>query len=192
MYDVNDFSKVISGDVGLTLTAGPGRYTIPWGQTLIGDSSAFEHAVLAIGDNVLIEARPPKARIRSVFRDDAIVWFRLPMSDEQRDFCATQTWLDMQSYDVKYAWSAFLYMGALRFGLRTEALKKHVAESKAKICSQLVDDYITKSGFHLLDGVDPGNVSPGDLQYRLSYDRSVTAFRTDGRPVTERLVRGHE
>lgn len=188
-YDVEDFSKVIAGDIGLGLTHGPGRYTIPWGLTFIGDSSPFEHSALGVGDNVLVEAMPPRARVRSVQPDDTMLWFRLPMTDEQRDYCATQPYLDLQQGDIKYAWSAFLYMGFLRLGWRTEGLKNRVAKSRARICSQMTDKYVTDSGFHLIDGTDPGSVSPGDIGYRVSYDKSITCFRVDGKPTQSRLVR---
>ncbi len=189
VYDVNDFTKVIAGDVGFALTHGPGRYTIPWMQAFMGDGSVWEHVALGIGDNVLIEAMPPMARIRSVFAEDDMLWFRLPLTDNQRTYIAAHTWEDFHGHVIKYGWSAYLNIALLKWGIRPEWLKNRVENGRRKMCSQLADKYISDAGFELLDGVLPGEVTPGDLNFRLANDRTIVPFRVNGDPTWKRPTR---
>lgn len=189
-FDVHDYSKVIAGDVGFTLTHGPGRYTIPWMQALMGDGSVWEHVALGIGDNVLMEAMPPRARIRSVQAEDDMLWFRLPLDEIQRNYISTQPWVDFKQGAIKYGWSAYLNIALLKWGIRPDFVKDHVANSRRRMCSQLADDYLTQAGFSVLADVLPGEVTPGDLAFRLGNDNTIRSFRLDGAPTWTRPKRG--
>ena len=186
-YPTSNFNIVIPGDVGFGLTHGPGRYTIPFGQALVGDGSVWEHVAMGVGSNSMVEAMPPKARIRTVPKD--MLWFRLPLSDAQRDYCATQPWLDLQQGDVKYGWLAFLNIALVKWGIRPEWLKNEVENGRRRICSQLVDKYLTDAGVDVLEGVLPGEVTPGDLSFRFGYDIRAIPFRLDGQTTFTRPTR---
>ena len=194
-YEVTDFTKVIAGDIGFTLTHGPGRYTIPLGQLFIGDQSAWEHVKLGLNGNIdapigmFGEARPPKARIAAVQQDEDTLWYRLPLTDEQRARIDAEARRDMRAGDIKYAWLAFLNMGLLKLGVRPEFIKNQVESGKAKICSQYVDHYLTNAGMDVLQGVFPGEVSPGDLSFRFANDPSIKPFRIDGKDPWTRPTR---
>lgn len=189
-YDTEDFSKVIAGDVGFALTHGPGRWTIPWMQAFMGDGSVWEHVALGIGDDILIEAMPPKARIRPVLYYDDMLWFRLPLTSVQRDYIATEPWNDFQDHVIRYGWGAYLNIALLKWHIRPSWVKNSVENGKRKMCSQLADKYLTDAGFHLLDGVLPGEVTPGDLNFRLANDRNIVPFRLNGDPTWKRPGRG--
>ncbi len=188
-YNVQDLTRTIPGDVGFTLTHGAGRYTIPWGQAFIGDGSVWEHTFLCLGNGAAIEARPPRARIFQTQLDDDVLYYRLPLTTEQRLFLSTQPWLDFHDHEIRYSWLAYLNMGLLRMGVRPEFIKRNVESSPRKICSQLVDKYLTDSGMDVLEGVFPGEVSPGDLAFRFANDPACQPFRLDGAPTWHRPVR---
>lgn len=185
-YDVNDFSRTIPGDVFFVRTHLPGAATIKFGQMWINDDCRWHHTGISVGANsngsdCLFEARPPEARIVPIDSSVDSVWYRLPLTDNQRDQIREMSYADLALEEIKYGWSNYAYLGLLRMGINLEWLKTRIANSSRRICSQLVDDLLTRVNYHVLDGVSPGQVSPGDLQYRFSNDRSITPFRLDGR-----------
>lgn len=172
---------LLPGDVGFSTIAMPGKITVTAGQMLMGDSNRYEHVKIALTNQEFAEARPPKARIVKFNQQDHgdTLWFRLNLSDEQRALIDDNVRNDFKQGDIKYAWSAYLNIALLKWGIRPEWLKVRTETSRRKICSQFVDRHLTLAGVDVLEGVTPGEVTPGDLQARFSLDPSVIPFRVD-------------
>ncbi len=177
-YDVDDFSTLLPGDIIFTGMGEPAKTVVKFGQTLLNDDCRFEHVALALGDGIAVEARPPKARVFDIDPTHSSLYFRLPLTDEQRDLI----WINASVVEVKYSWLAFPHLGLIRLGLTSDWMTRTLMGSRRRICSQLVDERLTKSGFQVFnDGRTYGDVTPGDLYYRFSLDPMCVSFRLDGK-----------
>lgn len=174
---------ILPGDVGFDKIHGLGHLTVGPGQLLMGDASRFEHVRLALTNQEFAEAKPPRAEINRFdqSKHGDTVWFRLPLTSPQRALIDVMVRRDFELDTIRYAWTAYANIALLKWGFRPEWLKKHVEFGKRRICSQLADDYLTLVGYDVLEGVLPGEVTPGDMFHRFALDPLCLPFRVDGK-----------
>lgn len=181
-YDVNDYTKTLPGDVVFTKVGMPGVITIKIGQSFVGDDDRYHHTAIAIGEDMLMEARPPQARIVGIDPNHSSIWYRLPLTDEQRDDIHHSSRAFFKIGVIKYHWMVYPWIGMLHLGMSPQRFRQALLKSDRRICSQMVDEQLTDVGYHLFnDNRSYLDVTPGDIRYRLSSDPSVTPFRLDGK-----------
>jgi len=153
------------GDIGLTTISGAGGGLIRLGQWLNGDGFGDrEHAFVVTEYRQglptipwIVEAMPGGAQHVKNWHTDC-VYLRCP--DEHRNAVAAAA---LRYVGVPYS---FLDYGALalhRFHIPTPHLKRFISDGGHQICSQLADQAAADGGWHLLQDVWPGDVTPGDL-----------------------------
>lgn len=153
------------GDFGLVKMNGDAGRLIRFGQWLNGEGFAdYEHAVIYVGGDQIVEAEPRGAKLSPVTRYKDILWSTgwVDLSLLQRTQIA-HTALGLVGTPYSFADYAAIAAHRLHipgFGL----LKSFVASSKHLICSQLVDYCYRSSGVDLFkDGRWPGYVTPASL-----------------------------
>ena len=153
------------GDFGLVKMNGDAGRLIRFGQWLNGDGFAdYEHAVVYVGNDRIIEAEPGGAKLSHVTRYKDILWSTgwVDLTDAQRRVIAlTARALEGTPYStVDYFAIAAKRLHIPGFGL----LKRYVASSKHMICSQLVDYCYQAAGVELFPNHRwNGYVTPADL-----------------------------
>lgn len=179
IFDPGDFSQVIPGDVIFTNMSQPARVIVKTGQMILNDDCRYEHVAICVSHETGLEARPPAARFFKIEQAHPSLYFRLPLSDDQRSLIQEQSWA---ADFPRYSWLTYPHLASIRLGLTNEGLSSKLMTSERRICSQLVDERLTKIGYHVFDdGRVYGDVTPGDLYYRFSLDSGITAFRLDGK-----------
>lgn len=129
--------------------------------------SHYNHAVLFLGNGMLIEARPAGAGIRpwtdydgeDVLLSTGVA--ALELSTAQRAAAAQAA---ARLVGTPYSWTTIVSIGLLQYGIRPAALRRHVTNDPDLICSTLVDKIRLQVGSHLFDdGRVAQDVTPGDL-----------------------------
>lgn len=165
--------ELLPGDVGLSTIGGRVGALVTVGQAVIGDGCRYTHARIVVGafasgSVTYLEAMPGGARVVSTVATDG-VWYRLPLDDMQR--------LHVRSHGgelvgTPYGFSDYLALALHHLAPRariTAGVRRYVQHSGRMICSQLVDEVLTRAGYHLFDdGRLPQDVTPGDLFYALT------------------------
>ncbi|MEU7229466.1 hypothetical protein [Streptomyces chrestomyceticus] len=156
------------GDIGLTRINGDVGRLIRIGQWLNGNGFGdYQHAFLVLPGEMLIEAEPGGATIRSLSAYDGVdVLYVCPegLTDARRDaICAV-----CRGYEgVPYSFLDYLAIAVHRLRLPFPGLRRYVAATGHMICSQLVDQSYQNAGVRLFDdGRWSGYVTPMAL-YRL-------------------------
>jgi hypothetical protein len=181
-YDVEDFSSPLPGDVFFTVMGQPAKAGVKIGQMLIGDDSRMQHTGIAIKNNQLMEVRPPAARIVDINPSKDSYWFRLPLSDYQRDTIDYIARSQLERGLVKYSWACYPNLAVQHWGWEIRNLDEYIQKTSRRICSQSVDELLTVSGYQVFhDGRKFGDVSTGDLHWRLAMTNDVKVFRIDGK-----------
>ncbi|MFD9205942.1 hypothetical protein ACFVZM_06640 [Streptomyces sioyaensis] len=161
----------LPGDFALTKIRGIAGAAISAGQFLIGDGAPVQHAMVYVGDGLIVQAMPGGAEcIRLEDASPVVAWStgKFEMTDWQRDgivFAARAL------VGTPYSFLDFGSLALERFHIRSQWVRDYVQSTGHMICSQLVDEAYRRAGVSLFaDGRTPGDVTPGDL-YRLIEDR---------------------
>lgn len=171
-------SNLLPGDLMFTTITGAAGLFVRAGQLFLGDSfrvhekhggrsRAPSHVGILVAPDIVLEAMPSGSRVRLI-NPDRETYFRLPISqivrsDISDSFCAY--------LDLPYGWLTYLWLGLHRMHIRPRWLENAVADNQEPICSQLVDDILHDTGYHLFtDGRLPRDVSPGDLWYAATFN----------------------
>ena len=153
------------GDFGLVKMNGEAGRLIRIGQWLNGDKFAdYEHAVIYVGGDQIVEAEPGGAKLSPVSRYENILWSTgwVDVTDAQRRDIA-HTALGLVGTPYSFADYAAIAAHTLHVP-GNSLLKRYVASSKHMICSQLVDYCYRVNDAELFhDGRWPGYVTPGCL-----------------------------
>lgn len=155
------------GMIGLVPMAGSGGRLIRLGQWANGDGfSDFEHALVALPGNMIIEAEPGGARIvplryTTVHWCEGIYGLLAGVDPAVIDVKARQL------KGVPYSWLDYGALTAHRLHVPAPGLREFVASSGHLICSQLADELYLRLGAHIFqDGRWPGYCTPGSLYER--------------------------
>lgn len=165
------------GDFAVVATGGREAALIRWGT-----DSPVNHAVLYVGDGMLIEAQPGGARLVPVSHyGKRLIWSTgviIPNEAQRAAIAKAGRALE----HTPYGWPdiAAIALAQRRLGAFVDSRTwwvRRLARTDRLICSQLVDLAYLRGGVHLFaDGRLPGLVSPGDL-YRLIRDGRVAAVK---------------
>lgn len=165
--------ELLPGDVGLSTIGGRTGALVTVGQAVIGDACRYTHACIVVetfanGSVTYLEAMPSGARVVSTAAPGG-AWYRLPLDDRQRQFIRYH---GGSLAGTPYGFSDYLALALHHLAPRarvTARVRAYVKGSGRMICSQLVDEALTRAGYHLFDdGRLPQDVTPGDLYYALA------------------------
>lgn len=149
------------GDFGLVAISGNVGRLIRFGQWLNGNGwGDYQHAVLVLDNNELIEAEPGGARIRPVSEYDGtnVIWSDWPLTDAER---AAIVAAGRSLEGVPYSFLDYLALAAHRLHIWLPGLRKFIAAGGHDICSQLVAlGYQLGGKAMFADGRWPGYVTP--------------------------------
>lgn len=152
------------GDFGLTKIRGLAGEFVAFGQWFVGDFAPVQHALVYVGNGLVVQAMPSGAELIPLEDASPVVkWSTglVPLTDFQRARIA---------YEAKclvgtpYSFLDYLSITLERLGMHTKLIRDRVASSGHLICSQLVVEAYARAGVHLF-GPDtfPGDYTPGDL-----------------------------
>lgn len=171
-------TQLFPGDVGFSKITGLTGLFVRFGQFIVGDDSPFTHVFVVTNTNpgLVLEAMPNGMRTR-VFTgaEVGVAYARLPLSDEQRRMVPL---VSKQFENVKYGFSAYLYLFLNRFGGAPARLKRYIETNGRMICSQTADEFLRRLNYHVFnDGRMPHDVTPGDLFNELALQGRI--FRAE-------------
>lgn len=158
------------GDFGLTQINGDAGALVKFGQWLNGDGfHVWQHAFVFVGDGMIIEAAPGGAVLVRLdkYAKDTVAWSTgaIVLNKTERQDIVSAAWGYL---GTPYSWATYLSLATTRLGIRPRWLRRMVSDTDAMICSQYVDQCYQDAGVRLyLDGRIPGDVTPGDLAYRI-------------------------
>lgn len=165
----------LPGDFALTKITGFTGRAIAAGQALIGDASPVQHALIYVGNGMIIQAMPGGAELIPLEdASDPVLWSShlFPLTDAQRDAMVVEA---VALVGTPYSYMDYASLGLAHFSVRPAWVTKFIADSGHLICSQLVDEVYARAGIQLFDdGRLPGDVTPGDL-YKLLRPQRVTS-----------------
>lgn len=152
------------GTFGLTTVHGPTGAFIRAGQFLMGDGSKWGHAFINLGGDEILEAVSTGARITTrdtlAGREVAYSWPIVLTDDERARIVA----IARTKVGAPYSFVAFAHLALTALGIRWGWLQRRLAASRARYCSQLVDDVYALAGVVLFDdGRAPFDVKPSAL-----------------------------
>jgi hypothetical protein len=127
------------GDFGLVAISGETGRLIRFGQWLNGNGwGDYQHAVLVLDNDELIEAEPGGARIRPVSEYDGtnVVWSDWPLTDAER---AAIVAAGRSLEGTPYSFLDYAMLAAHRLHIPVPGLRRYIASTGHKICSALVD-----------------------------------------------------
>lgn len=125
--------------------------------------SRYNHAVVCVSDNHLVEAQPSGAVLNNLHTYDGNVewWETQPVSDGVAQAIANRA---IDQLGKPYGWLDLIALGLNNLGFHNKRVLRRLARTDRLICSQLVDYANLLAGVQLYaDGRSPGAVSPGDL-----------------------------
>lgn len=165
---INSVSDLQVGDIGFSTIAGGVGGMISVGQALLQDACWFSHTWIvaqawagpASPTVRIVEAMPGGATVEYLRGLDrcgpGYGYVRLPLTPEQRD--------GVTMYATEAIGTPYSFLDYLALATHGRILRKRVTDSGHMICSQLVDQVLTMSGYHLFaDGRLPQDVTPGAL-----------------------------
>ncbi len=154
-----------AGDIGLSYSPSKLGLLIRMMQSWIGDWAIFSHAFIVLYDGEIIEAMPKGARFARLdqYRPDQIMFSRFLLTPDQRDQVCEEA---IRLHGTPYSFLDYLALGLDHFfGNRwvPRMVKRRVKTSGKMICSQLAAEAYKRAGVDILDGKDPQECTPGDL-----------------------------
>lgn len=172
------------GDILLLRIEGFVGWMIDMMQRINRDSSYWTHAAVVLDDETVFEAQPGGAVITplSEYADrpgSVVSYYQRPKPGNPKEYelqplanvikphhraaiVRDARLLFKKGY--KYAYTTYLYLALLRFGLDTNWIKWKVQDPDIGICSQVADLLLADNTIHLFaDGRLPYDVTPGDL-----------------------------
>ncbi|MGW1828854.1 hypothetical protein ACWCO0_09570 [Streptomyces tubercidicus] len=152
------------GDFALTKIRGITGRAISAGQYLIGDGAPVQHAMVYVGEGMIVQAMPGGAELIPLeVASEPVVWStgHFDLSDQTRFNIAMEA---RSLVGTPYSFLDFVSLALERFHVRPRWVRDYVQSTGHLICSQLVDVAYRRAGVQLFDdGRIPGDVTPGDL-----------------------------
>ncbi|MEU0159013.1 hypothetical protein ABZ154_09275 [Streptomyces sp. NPDC006261] len=155
------------GDFGLTKIGGLAGAFVNFGQWFVGDFAPVQHALVYIGNGMVVQAMPSGAEvIRLEDASPVVEWSTglIPLTEQERfDICVEALLLE----HTPYSFLDYLSIALERLGMRSRLIRDYVESSNHLICSQLVVLAYERAGIHLFPGTFHGDHTPGDLYHLL-------------------------
>ncbi|AWN05283.1 peptidase [Streptomyces phage Ibantik] len=162
------------GDFGLTKISGLAGAFVSFGQWFVGDFAPVQHALVYVGDGMVVQAMPSGAElIRLEDASPVVKWSTglIHLTDEKREEIADEAY---GLVGTPYSFLDYVSIALERLGIRPRWVLERVAGSERLICSQLVTLAYERAGVQLFsDGRFPGDVTPGDLYLLLKEGRGA-------------------
>lgn len=155
------------GDIGLTKIGGLAGLFVNFGQWFIGDFAPVQHALVYVGDGMVVQAMPSGAElIRLEDASPVVMWSTglIPLSSYKGHLVAHEA---LQLVGTPYSFLDYLSMALERFGVHSNLIRDRVASSGHLICSQLVVLAYERAGIELFPATFPGDITPGDIWHLL-------------------------
>jgi hypothetical protein len=190
---IDSLDQVQAGDIMIAdQSEAPAKIVVYGGQLLIGEQFrigkfAAGHAAIVVPGGKLVEAMPHGARIRDLTSADWSpnnVFFRL--SEDYPGQALDAAAVAMAMIDTPYSILSYLYLGAYRFGFKSQWLKSRINRRRPlttfilpsgrttkdnlpleEICSVLAEQSWTLTGKTVIRGTAPQVVTPGKLTEEL-------------------------
>ena len=134
----------------------------------VGTLSRWNHAVICVGGNIIVEARPIGVSFGKIDEYPIIAWNQHEvLTDKQRE--------EISNFAIDQIGRPYGFLDILVIFLRMLGLRipfpnfwAKLAKRQGFICSELVAEAYNKSGFKLINKPD-NLVTQGDLAERLIY-----------------------
>lgn len=155
------------GDFGLTKMGGLAGAFVNFGQWFVGDFAPVQHALVYVGNGMVVQAMPSGAElIRLEDASPVVKWSTglIPLTEEERE---EVMWQALDLVGTPYSFLDYVSIALERLGIRPKWVLNRVATSERLICSQLVTLAYERAGVLLFPGTFPGDVTPGDLWHLL-------------------------
>jgi cell wall-associated NlpC family hydrolase len=163
------------GDFGLTKISGLAGAFVSAGQWFVGDFAPVQHALVYIGNGMVVQAMPSGAEVIPLAEARPVVkWSTglIDLTEEERfNICVEALLLE----HTPYSFLDYLSIALTRLGMHSKLIRDRVQGSGHLICSQLVVEAYRRAGVELF-GPDtfPGDYTPGDL-WNLLKDKEAHA-----------------
>jgi cell wall-associated NlpC family hydrolase len=154
------------GDFGLTKIGGLVGAFVNFGQWFVGDFAPVQHALVYVGDGMVVQAMPSGAElIRLKDASPVVKWSTglIDLSTDERYKISVEA---LSLVGTPYSFLDYVSIALERLGVRPRLVRDYVASTGHLICSQLVVLAYERAGVDLFPGTFPGDVTPGDL-YKL-------------------------
>lgn len=152
------------GDFGLTKIDGLAGAFVSAGQWLVRDFAPVQHALVYVGNGMVVQAMPSGAELVSLDEARPVVkWSTglIDLTEGQRINLRIEA---LSLVGTPYSFLDYLSLALTRFGVHSKLIRDRVASSGHLICSQLVCEAYRRAGVHLFPpDTFPGDYTPGDL-----------------------------
>lgn len=197
--NIESLEDLQAGDIMLASQSdAPARTFIDGGLWLLGEAVRIGkftagHAAMVVPGGRIVEAMPHGARVRPLVASDwsdTHIYFRLPEDYSGQALDAATMALAMVG--TPYSIASYIYLGLYRFGFTWKWLKKRIDRRlpddkillpsgrtlrcglpEEEICSVLVDQAWSLTGYSLIHGTVPQVVTPGMLALQLWHRAGV-------------------
>ncbi|MGC9439268.1 hypothetical protein [Streptomyces sp. WG5] len=152
------------GDFGLAKIGGLAGAFVNFGQWFVGDFAPVQHALVYVGDGMVVQAMPSGAElIRLEDASPVVKWSTglVPLGDGEREVICREA---KSLVGTPYSFLDYVSIALERFGFRSKLFRDIIESSDRLICSQLVVEAYSRAGVDLFGaGKFPGDYTPGDL-----------------------------
>jgi cell wall-associated NlpC family hydrolase len=167
-------TEPLPGDFGLTKIKGLAGAFVSAGQWFVGDFAPVQHALVYVGNGMVVQAMPSGAEVIALKDASPVVKWSTGLidltEDERGDICVEALLLE----HTPYSFLDYVSLALNRLGLRSRLISDRVASSGHLICSQLVVLAYERAGVTLFPNTFPGDVTPGDL-WKLLKEKEANA-----------------
>lgn len=161
------------GDFGLTKVGGLTGAFINFGQWFVGDFAPVQHALVYVGNGMVVQAMPTGAELIPLEKANPVVQWStglIPLTSYQGHLVVHEA---VQLVGTPYSFLDYLSIALERLHVRPKFVRDYVESSQHLICSQLVVEAYRRAGVELFPNTFPGDCTPGDL-YRLLKDKEAS------------------
>ncbi|MET9816884.1 hypothetical protein [Streptomyces sp. NPDC006355] len=152
------------GDFGLTKISGLSGAFVNAGQWFVGDFAPVQHALVYVGNGMVVQAMPSGAELVSLEEARPVVKWSTGLVDPTEGQRINIRIEALSLVGTPYSFLDYLSLALKRLGVPSKLIRERVASSGHLICSQLVVEAYRRAGVELF-GPDtfPGDYTPGDL-----------------------------
>jgi len=170
-------TRPLPGDFALTRISGVTGALISAGQFLIGDGAPVQHAMIYVGDGMIVQAMPGGAEMIPL--DDAsdpVIWSSqyIPLTWGQRTRMMHEA---LALVGTPYSFADYASIALAHYRIRPTWVREFVGDTGHMICSQLVDEVYRRAGIELFSDRIAGDITPGDLWKLLNTNRVAATDR---------------
>ncbi|MEU0952805.1 hypothetical protein ABZ353_10745 [Streptomyces niveus] len=155
------------GDIGLTKIGGLAGAFVNVGQWFVGDFAPVQHALVYVGNGMVVQAMPSGAEMIPLEKASPVVMWSTDLIDLTP---VDRLYISENAIDLvgtPYSFLDYLSIALERLGVHSKLIRERVMSSGHLICSQLCVLAYERAGIDLFPGQFPGDQTPGDLYHLL-------------------------